>query len=475
MDNGLVTSVKEVKEIKKEVVIGGGNDLDVFVDVLVDDELVVSKKSDSLLANFLRGLYLQMGAYRPTDTSVQVYRTNSSSIISAISSGVGGVIRLTLATTISSATSGKVTIGSTRGRVFDGRYDYNYIDGTHIDLVGTTYSAGYTASSGFAVMYIASNLTSYNTSYNCFNLLTDSIYVGLGTAAVSIDDCSLEKQVSTSSTYGLVYGTVSVSLDTNDSTSAQVQITRIFTNSSAYSVVVNELGIKGLLNSAYSAILLRDVLPSPITVTAGKVLTVNYRIKTTLETGTNPGGFVTNFMRLLYRHIAGTSRVAIDIDNTNNTTNPGSSDFRAFSNGGVNFPAGYVQKPGWQLGPVIGTGTGSVSMGDYYLGNAITHGTGSGQLLYAGSYVHNFQVAGDNASASFDIVKYAENASGGNVVANEIGLVVGGDGGTTQEGYSQGNDMPTKLYMVARNLITSPVTISNGTVLKITYTVKVVL
>lgn len=475
MENKVNTSTKEVKKIKKTMLINGG-DMDLYLDMSITDKdgntkQVVNKKGDSVLANFMRILYVMMSRDLRNNvlggTFYKLGQTLQGSQISSVSSGAGGVFRITLTgTTYISGNSNIITLGGFRGINLDGRYTYNRINNTNIDIIGTTYSAGWTSGTGFMGIY--SPITNIGgPSSNAFQ--NAGIIVGTGDAPVTIDDACLEKQVpSYAASGGLVPGTSTVSQDTNDSESAQITFTRTFTNSGSVDVEIKEIGF--LQNCAAGSLLtMRDVLPTGVLVGVGNTLTVNYRIKTVLGTGTDPGGFLASFMRMLYRQVAQTTRAIFDVDNISRTTIAGAGAFTAIRCGGfgVERPDLSEYHPGYRYGIVVGRGNSSVSMGDYYLETPITHGTGENQMLYYGGFAQDFVLGADYAE--FSIFKAIENNSGSAIEISEYILTGSGNDAV----YGTGDII--HLYTITRNTLTSPVTVNDGEVLKVEYVLRCII
>lgn len=480
MNTNIKTANKDEQVIRKELLINGG-DLDLYLDLFITEngktEKILSKKADSILANFMRILYLQM--CRDTRDNVMggtfyyLGGNFTGANITSLSSGTGGVFRINVNNFIFSdyPASGKITLGGFQGVSLDGRYNFTKISSSAIDIDGTTYSSGWvTGTGGGSAFFPITNLG--NPYYWSFQ--SQGILVGSGTAAVTIDDQLLEKQIPNSSAQGgLTYGSTIVSQDTNDSTSAQITITRTFTNNTAFSVVLRELGmLQSAGSNNYYLLTMRDVLPSDITVGSGATLTVNYRIKTVLGTGTDAGGFLASFMRLMYRHVGQTSRAVFDIDNTSRTNYPSNSSFCVLSGGGINVrnPNEAEYQAGYKHGIVVGTGNTAVSMGDYYLQTPIQHGSGSGQMLYYGGFAEDFTVGSNYAQ--FSIYKAIENNSGASITVNEYALVCAADANT---GLVSITNRFVYLFAVTRNVLSTGVTVLDQKVLKVVYTIKCVV
>lgn len=475
---------KKVKTINKVLKINGG-DLDLYLDLYLTDnktgikEHILTKKADSILANFLRIMYLQMGrdvrdnvmggTFYYLFANVTALATSSPRITN-ISAGVGNKVRVSFNTSVLSGNpTGKISLGGFQGVSIDGLYTFTRISDSILDLEGTTYGAGWTAGTGGVSIYLPITKLGYP-SYKSF--ASYGIVVGTGTTAVAIGDDLLEKQIpSIAANGGLTYNTSTVSMDTNDSTSAQITFTRTFTNNASLTVGVNEIGlIMQAGTTPYLLLVMRDKLPSVINVAAGKTLTVNYRIKTVLDTGTDPGGFVASFMRLLYRQAGQAQRAVFDIDNVSRTYYPDPTTFIATNSGGfvTNYATGGSEiDVGWRFGINVGTGDNAVAMGDYNLETVIQHGNTTGKMLYYGGFAENFVVGVDYAQ--FDLIRAIENDSGGSIIVSEYSLNVGSDNSTS---ISDTNPYAKYIYMVTRNVLTSPVTVDDGEILKVVYSVR---
>jgi hypothetical protein len=483
MKQNISMQTKHVKTIHKELLLNGG-DLDLYLDLFLTDEngkteKVLTKKADSLLANFLRILYIQMSRDRRVNvmggTFYTLRNTLTATSITSLSAGVGNKIRITFSIPAidTTNTTGLITLGGFQGVSIDGQYTFTRIDNYSVDLEGTTYSAGWTTGTGGVAIYLPVT-TMYGPSHNSFH--SQGIIVGSGSTAVTVDDQLLEKQIPNISTQGgLTYNTSTVSQDTSDATSAQITFTRTFTNNTPNTTQVNEIGMLMYggrsTGTYYTFLTMRDIIAGGVNVATGKTLTVNYRIKTTLGIGTDPGGFLSSFMRLLYRMCSGLSRAVFDITNTSRSYINDPGTFNVLSCGGINKTRYYDAIEGYKCGIVIGTGNTAVSMSDYYLETPIVHGTGSGEMLYYGGFAEGFTIGA--GYAQFNISKAIENNSGGTITVKEYVLTGSSDSQTSspQDWY----DNLYYQYTLTRNVLTTPVNVLDQEILKVVYTVKVVV
>lgn len=101
---------------------------------------------------------------------------------------------------------------------------------------------------------------------------------------------------------------------------------------------------------------------------------------------------------------------------------------------------------------MVGTGTAAVSADDYKLAAKISHGTGTGQLIYYFSAIYDPVI--DGTTVKQEIRRAFKNDSGADITVNEIGLIVK-------------TNVDIFLVLIIRDVI-APLTIPNGA----TYTVK---
>ena len=122
-------------------------------------------------------------------------------------------------------------------------------------------------------------------------------------------------------------------------------------------------------------------------------------------------------------------------------------------------------------GIVVGTGTSPPTPNDYVLESEISNGTGAGQLVYGS---HTASPAGGTSSSptlltpsgnttSFSVSRTFQNQSGASITVSEVGIFI--------KQYAQGGNIITVL--ITHDLLSSPITIPNGGVMAITYTISV--
>ena len=112
------------------------------------------------------------------------------------------------------------------------------------------------------------------------------------------------------------------------------------------------------------------------------------------------------------------------------------------------------------FGIVVGSGSASVSPTDYRLASKISHGTGSGQLDYD---THAITTSFSSTSSYVELARTFVNRSSGDVVVREVGIMARSlwkDAGGIR------NDVK---YLIARDVLPSPVTVKPLGVLVVRY------
>jgi len=112
------------------------------------------------------------------------------------------------------------------------------------------------------------------------------VQIGSGTDAVSINDNKLQTQIAHGTGTGqLQYSTGTTAAASTDATTTTWRLSRVFTNGSSGTVTVNEVGLVSQVYNTWDVInyylFCRDIV-SPIEVTVGQQLTLNYNLKTTI-------------------------------------------------------------------------------------------------------------------------------------------------------------------------------------------------
>jgi len=115
---------------------------------------------------------------------------------------------------------------------------------------------------------------------------------------------------------------------------------------------------------------------------------------------------------------------------------------------------------GYNTGLQIGIGNATPKPTDTALTTAITNGTGSGQMTYPSQPTFIAPVVNGDTT-TMQIQSTIVNNSGASITVTEAGLIATGP----NSAYSRG--------MMAHDLLSSPVTVPNGTAITITYTISV--
>ena len=162
--------------------------------------------------------------------------------------------------------------------------------------------------------------------------------------------------------------------------------------------------------------------------------------------------FVANFLYILGSFLA---------DTQYNWTNISGSVEQYNSNGAslANILNANCGSPG-KCGIVIGTGTKAPTPQDYELENQIANGTGSGQMTYNSPSFTAPSVSGNTTSMT--ITQSFQNQSGASITVSEVGIQVDL---YASSGYTYA--------LIVHDLLSSPITVPNLSILQITYTISV--
>lgn len=85
-----------------------------------------------------------------------------------------------------------------------------------------------------------------------------------------------------------------------------------------------------------------------------------------------------------------------------------------------------------------------------------------GELKYYGTLVENFLYGDTPGEASFDIIRLFENSSGADIEIRETALNA-----------ALAESALVQMFCISRHVLTTPVTVANGEILKVTYTISV--
>jgi hypothetical protein len=117
-------------------------------------------------------------------------------------------------------------------------------------------------------------------------------------------------------------------------------------------------------------------------------------------------------------------------------------------------------------GIVVGTGTATVTPTDYKLASQIPHGTGPGQLDYD---THTVASSYTSSSSYIQISRVFVNRSGGDVVVREVGLMARN---YFKDLNAVRNDVK---FLIARDVLPSPVRVKNLGSLTVRYRISLTL
>jgi hypothetical protein len=112
------------------------------------------------------------------------------------------------------------------------------------------------------------------------------------------------------------------------------------------------------------------------------------------------------------------------------------------------------------VGIVVGASDAAVNINQYDLVSKILHGAGAGQLFYGANTVDSLSET--SSTFTFRVVRSMTNQSGGSVTVREIGLFI------------KLSTSPGDIYvsMLARDVLSSPITVPAGSTLTVRYIVS---
>lgn len=166
--------------------------------------------------------------------------------------------------------------------------------------------------------------------------------------------------------------------------------------------------------------------------------------------------FVKQFIQYLYFAASSSETISsvVDTSNTSRTlTNWGSS-----SSWGITFNISTVGAVS-TYGIVVGTGSTAVTIDDYKLATQVAQGTSSGQLEHS-TMVYGAP-ATDASGTTFRLTRDFTNNSGGNIILNEVGVIIAGYDGSS-----------TRYFLIIRDILSPTITVNNLTTLTINYNLR---
>jgi len=163
--------------------------------------------------------------------------------------------------------------------------------------------------------------------------------------------------------------------------------------------------------------------------------------------------FVANFLIIIASLLANTGYNFTDISGVNNNN--------IYFPSTINEALSLVYNGVYNDGIVIGTGTYTPTASDYRLVTQIGNGTSSGQMVYNNISFTAPSVSGN--TTTFKISQTFQNQSGASITVTEVGLQVASS--------QTANSVTTVL--IAHDLLSSPITVANLSVLLIIYTISI--
>jgi hypothetical protein len=254
----------------------------------------------------------------------------------------------------------------------------------------------------------------------------------------------------------------SVSTPAVSSFASEIELSRTFTNNGSTDITVKEVGVgAGHQYSNRQTLIARET--TNFTLQASKTVTVTYLFKIANDAG---GGLMAQFNELLYRHFRDERREARDIDNNKQNYPSSQWTWRMTAPGGDATFGGYnpTGPRGFEIGPVVGTGTEEVSNTNAGLSARVPHGIGDGELFYYGAAVEDFYIESSNNKAYFDVSRVFENRGSTSIDISEVGVYAGTS--------NDNNDRIDFSHLIARHNLGSVNTIAAGDAFKLTYRIQ---
>jgi len=119
-----------------------------------------------------------------------------------------------------------------------------------------------------------------------------------------------------------------------------------------------------------------------------------------------------------------------------------------------------------EQGIVIGTDDAAVQPDQYGLISQINSGETSGTVMYCGTYVYGLTINEVTDEAEFYIEALYKNIGTPSITIKEIGIYA--------NGYSPGDSYPNwQQYCILRDVLDTPVILTQGEFLRVRYTIKI--
>jgi len=465
-------SIKQTVETKDSI--------DLHVEVSMGGETIIERQADSLVGNFLRQLYGLMIGSKPDNDQKRVlaldesnsdnnatadFTTNATLHQDEYFSNDENLFYLdtsydAMCGFYYSPASGRdlhlyeVTFDRSTGDVTQGnRVDWSGLDSSQFD--GEIYIES------LRFMRIQRNDTKM--------FAYPDVVVGkdLGNTATSVDQQRPANKIGRFNTTGTTKSEPAV-----QSNSSTITLSRQFTNNKNYDITVGEIGVKALAelydyqdnDDRQASILIARDSVSDFTVASGNSITIEYKLQLS---NSGSGGMMSQFHQLLYRQIQQTKRTVRDINNNDRNNEQAEGQFMVSTlSGDLRQSLDPINTlTSESVGPVVGTGTASVSNTNTSLDNAIPQGTSDGTLYYYGPTVDRMILDEANDEIYFDIVKPCENRGSTTITIEEQALY-------NSYFSSSCDNYPQYSSMIIRHVFSSSVNVAPGEILKAGYRLK---
>lgn len=310
------------------------------------------------------------------------------------------------------------------------------------------------------------------------------VVIGRSDKAVDVRDIYVHDRIMPGSGDGqAAHGNLTINAQTTDKPTSKFVLTKPFTNQGTTTIEVKEIAVISQLYRNSEDVeyigmsMIRDVLGSPLSVPAGKTLTVDYEVvvRVTPDTtdtdtdGTN-GGFLANFVsqiRYLALNTGYTFRERLQL-----ATLPGTTFIGEYDRGNVD---PILASDTSVLGLKLGTVNKYVSMTDQSLdpdnagAGIIQHGEADGQLYHYGTNVTPLVYDAVNDKVTFRIERIFENRSSTAVTVKELGLY------SISNSLASDEAIQDDIELIARTALDSndQFTIASGAYKKVIYEVEV--
>lgn len=465
-------SIKQTVETKDSI--------DLQIEVSMGGETIISRQADSLVGNFLRQLYGLMIGNKPDNDQKRVLAVNQTS------SDTGATADFTTDATLNQnnywGSNADLFYLDTDYDAMDGFY-YSPAGGYNLDLYEVTFNrstgnvtqgnrvdwSGLDSSQFNGEIYLES-LRFMRVHRNGGEMFAyPDVVVGkdLNNTTTGVDQQRLENKIGRFDTTGTTRSEPAV-----QSNSSTITLSRQFTNNKNYDITVGEIGVEARAelreyqfndDEEKNILIARDSV-SDFTVASGNSVTIEYKLQLS---NSGDGGMMSQFHQLLYRQIQQTSRTVRDTNNNDRNNSQVVGQFMVSTLSGDLRQSLYSENSltSESVGPVVGTGSASVSNTNTSLDNAIPQGTSDGTLYYYGATVDRMVIDEANDEIYFDIVKPCENRGSTTITIEEQALY---------NSYFSGScdNYPAYSSMIIRHVLSSSVDVSPGEILKAGYRLK---